>query len=103
MFAQSNKSTATLPIFSKLSSDLFEKSGIALEFFGNFWGLITLARPRASRNLKVRTSAMTYLTDPRTGVEHSNALAVPSLVITPEAAVERHSVLAPESLSVPSF
>ncbi len=39
MSAQSNKSTATLPIFFKLSSDLFEKSWIAPEFFSQFLGL----------------------------------------------------------------
>jgi len=66
MSAQSNKSTATLPIFFKLSSDLFEKSWIAPEFFRNFWGLVLLVRPRIGRNLEVGTSATTYLTDPRT-------------------------------------
>jgi len=65
MFAQLNKSTATLLIFLKLSGDLFEKSGIALEFFRNFWSLVSLVRPRASRNLEVGTPATTYLTNPR--------------------------------------
>ncbi len=55
MFAQSNKSTATLLTFFKLSSNLFEKSGIAPELFRNFWGLLSLVRPRASRNLEVGT------------------------------------------------
>jgi len=66
MFAQSNKSTATLLIFFKLSSNLFKKSEIAPELFRTFWGLVPLVRPRASRNLEVGTSATTYLTDPRT-------------------------------------
>jgi len=65
MFAQSNKSTATLLIFLKLLGDLFEKSGIALEFFRKFWSLVSLVRPRAGRNLEVGTPATTYLTDPR--------------------------------------
>jgi len=64
MFAQSNKSTATLLIFFKLSGDLFEKSGIALEFFRTFWSLVSLVKSRASRNLEVETPATTYLTDP---------------------------------------
>ncbi len=61
MFAQSNKSTATLLIFFKLSGDLFEN---ALEFFRTFWSLVSLVKPRASRNLEVETPATTYLTDP---------------------------------------
>ncbi len=72
MFAQSNKSTATLLIFFKLSSNLFKKSGIAPELFRTFWGLVPLVRRRASRNLEVGTSATTYLTDPREDIPRSS-------------------------------
>jgi len=59
-------STVTLLIFFKLSSDLFGKSRISPDFFRNFWGLVSLVRPRTGRNLEVETSATTSLTDPRT-------------------------------------
>ncbi len=52
MLTQSNKSTITLPIFPKLSSDLIKKSRIAPLFFWTFWGLV---RPVTRRNLEVRT------------------------------------------------
>ncbi len=65
MFAQLNKSIAILLIFLKLLGDLFKKSRIALEFYRNFRSLVSLVRPRASRNLEVGTPATTYLTDPR--------------------------------------
>jgi len=89
--AQSNKSTATLLIFFKLSSDLFGKSRISPEFFRNFWGLVSLVRPRTGRNLAVETSATTYLTDPRT-LPLSQRLRSPNAVWNTALQYSRRSV-----------